>query len=388
MGNELQEKQTPNAVQKTTELSATNQLQVKLIGEIEKTAEEIGTEFTEYGKRCMVNAYAALITQTRAQNISLSDIDGAMLRLAFQNIGYTELNFSALPSECYFDLRKFKDANGVYHYTVAVKPQGAGNEKLVRKYGVQIKNLLPCWLIREGDEYTLPYWDGVTMTQPSWKPKNLDGKVILVIYPLEKQNGRTEFLIASREGIKPNIVSQIRQNAMYAFKDAAAKEAFYRGLDDDAEKCTVDELIRLEKYRDYLSPTYLSFGSREQMIIRKMQNNALKNYPKEYDSTAMRNAVESMFEDNDDSLKEKAAVFNKADVVATVEKEITEESKEPPIADFEVKEDGTVEESAEKPSEEVEETDKQEPPSEEESGSTEETVEESSDDTPNYEDEI
>lgn len=384
MGNELQEKQQ-NAVQKTTELSATNKLQIQLIGEIEKTAEEIGTEFTDYGKRCMVNAYAALITQTKAQGINLSDLDGAMLRLAFQNIGYTELNFAALPSECYFDLRKFKDANGVYHYTVAVKPQGAGNEKLVRKYGVQIKNLLPCWLIREGDDYTLPYWDGVTMTQPSWKPKSLDGKVILVIYPLEKVNGRTEFLIASRESIKPNIVSQIRQNAMYTFKDANAKDAFYRELDEDAEKCKVDELIRLEKYRDYLSPTYLSFGSREQMIIRKMQNNALKNYPKEYDSTAMRNAVESMFEDNDDSLREKAAVFNKGDVVATVEKELTEESNEPPVADFEVKDDGTVEESADEPKEEV--VEEQRDPEELQAGS-EEDKGESESAAPNYEDEI
>ena len=347
MANELQEKQ----------LSATNQFQVKLIGEIEKTAQEIGTSFTDYGKRCMVNAYAALISQMKSQGISFNDVDGAMLRLAFQNVGYTELNFAAQPSECYFDFRKFKDANGVYHYTVAIKPQGAGNEKLVRKYGVQIRNLLPCWLIREGDEYTLPYWDGTTMTQPTWRPKGFDNKVIMVIYPLEKTNGRTEYLIATRESIKPNIVSQIRQNGLYAFKDSKQRDEFYRQLDEDAEKCNVDELIRLEKYREFLSPTYLSYGAREQMIIRKMQNNALKNYPKEYDSNAIREAVENMYEDNDDSLKEKAAVFDR-DVVATVEKEVAEESKEPPVADFEVKEDGTVDsvESKEEKTEQKSET--------------------------------
>ena len=386
MGNEIQK----------AELSATNQLQVKLINEIEQTAQEIGSQFTDYGKRCMVNAYAALISQTKSQGIALADLDGAMLRLAFQNVGYTELNFAALPSECYFDFRKYKDANGVYHYTVAIKPQGAGNEKLVRKYGVQIKNLLPCWLIREGDEVELPYWDGTTMTQPKWKPKSFDKKVIMVIYPLEKQNGGTEFLIASRESIKPNIVSQIRQNAMYSFKGnnaEAARDAFYRELDADAEKLSVDELIRLEKYREYLSPTYLSFGSREQMIIRKMQNNALKNYPKEYDSTAIREAVENMFEEDDDSLKEKAAVFNR-DVVATVEKEVVEESKEPAVADFEVKEDGSVdkEEAKGEPQEEPKAEEKpseQEPQAEEMPGSTEEHSEPSDEEAaPNYEDEI
>lgn len=335
MGNELQE----------TKLSNTNQFQVKLIGEIEKTADEIGTSFTDYGKRCMVNAYAALVSHMKSNNISFNDVDGAMLRLAFQNVGYTELNFAAQPSECYFDFRKFKDTNGLYHYTVSIKPQGAGNEKLVRKYGVQIRNLLPCWLIREGDEYTLPYWDGTTMTQPTWRPKGFDNKVIMVIYPLEKTNGRTEYLIATREGIKPNIVSQIRQNALYAFKDPNQRDAFYRQLDEDAEKCSVDELIRLDKYRDYLSPTYLSFGAREQMIIRKMQNNALKNYPKEYDSNAIREAVENMFEDSDESLKEKAAIYNQ-DVVATVEKEIAEESKEPPVAGFEVDDNGIVEQKS------------------------------------------
>lgn len=332
-----------NELQKSN-LSSTNQLQVKLIGEIEKTAEEIGTQFTDYGKRCMVNAYAALISQTKAQGIAITDIDGAMLRLAFQNVGYTELNFAAQPSECYFDFRKFKDANGIYHYNMTIKPQGAGNEKLVRKYGVDIRNLLPCWLIREGDEFTLPYWDGTTMTQPTWKPVGYDNKVIMVVYPLEKRNGRTEYLIATRESIKPNIVSQIRQNALYSFKGQDAdkqRDEFYRELDDDAEKYTVDELIRLEKYREYLSPTYLSYGAREQMIIRKMQNNALKNYPKEYDSNAIREAVENMYEDNDESLQEKAQVFNR-DVVSTVEKEVNEESKEPPVADFEVKEDGEV----------------------------------------------
>ena len=76
------------------------------------------------------------------------------------------------------------------------------------------------------------------------------------------------------------------------------------------------------------------------MILRKMKNNALKNYPKEYDSAAQRDAVENMWDDNDDSIKEKSSVAK--DVVAKVEHEINEETKEGAIQDFTVDEDGVV----------------------------------------------
>ena len=42
----------------------------------------------------------------------------------------------------------------------------------------------------------------------------------------------------------------------------------------------------------------------EQMILRKMKNNALKNYPKEYDNTYVANSVKNMFEENDESVVE------------------------------------------------------------------------------------
>ena len=87
------------------------------------------------------------------------------------------------------------------------------------------------------------------------------------------------------------------------------------------------------------------------MILRKMKNNALKNYPKEYDNAAQRDAVENMWEDKDDSLNDKPSVAK--DVVTKVEKEINEETKEGAIQDFTVDEDGVV--ANEKPSEEKKE---------------------------------
>lgn len=342
--------ETKNEIAKTETraLSGTLKAQNELVAELDLSAAETGVAFSEYGKKCVMNAIAGLVTMAQSQGIGFNQINGSLLKLALQNIGYTELNYAAMPSEVYFDLRKSTDDKGNVTYTPSMKPQGAGNEKLVRKYGVGIKELKPAWLVREGDEFTYPSFNGIEMTPPKWTPKSYDKKVMMVVYPLIKQDGSVEFLIATREGIKPNIIAQIRQNTLYAFKDYTThkvdekkRDEFYTELNKFAEEHTVDELLAEEKYSKYVNPTYTSGGSKESMILRKMKNNAFKNYPKEYDSATMRNAVENMWEDKDDSVLEKPKV--EKDVVAKVEKEIAETNTTEAVKDFSVDEDGVVE---------------------------------------------
>lgn len=342
--------ETKNEIAKTETraLSGTLKAQNELVAELDLSAAETGVAFSEYGKKCVMNAIAGLVTMAQSQGIGFNQINGSLLKLALQNIGYTELNYAAMPSEVYFDLRKSTDDKGNVTYTPSMKPQGAGNEKLVRKYGVGIKELKPAWLVRDGDEFSYPSFNGIEMTPPKWTPKSYDKKVIMVVYPLIKQDGSVEFLISTREGIKPNIIAQIRQNTLYAFKDYQTKKVdekkrdeFYNELNKFAEEHTVDELLAEEKYSKYVNPTYTSGGSKESMILRKMKNNALKNYPKEYDSATMRNAVENMWEDKDDSVLEKPKV--EKDVVAKVEKEIAETNTSEAVKDFSVDEDGVVE---------------------------------------------
>ena len=354
-----------NEVTKTENRQLTGALKVQyeLMNDLNMSSEDNGVQFTEYGKKCVMNAIAGLVSLTTSQGIDFKQLNGSLLKLALQNVGYTELNYSAMPSEVYFDLRKVTNADGTVSYIPSIKPQGAGNEKLLRKYGVGLvkgTGLKTPWLIREGDDYTLPSFNGLEMTPPTWTPKSYDGKVIMVIYPAQKTDGSVEYLIATRQDIKPNIVAQIRQNTLYAFQkfdgkskvvDEDARNKFYDELNKFAEEHTVEELIDNPKYSTYINPTYTSGGSKEQMILRKMKNNALKNYPKEYDNSAQRDAVENMWEDNDDSIKEKSSVAK--DVVAKVEKEINEETKEGAIQDFTVDEDGVV--ANEKPSEEKKE---------------------------------
>lgn len=354
-------------------LTSGQQFQVQLLAELEKSTQSMGTEFSDYGKKCVVNSIAGLVTVCKNNKISLAELDPVLLRLQLQNIGFTELNYASIPAEVFIDLRKTtikdKDGNEKETYTVAIKPQGAGNEKLVRKFGVNIKELLPAWLVREGDEFTLGSFDGIKQTPPTWVRKSLDKKVIMVVYPVIKTNGDVEYLMASRDSVKANLIAQIRQNSMNAFKkdvtyngktykknDTEARDQFYAQVEKDFDGKSLDEILALPEYAEYINPTYTSGGSKEQMILRKMRNNALKNYPREYDTSLIKDAVQNMFEDTDETVKEPAKVV-KQDVVDAVEFEIaqTPATADAP-KDFEVDDNGVVITPTENQEPQVEET--------------------------------
>ena len=162
--------------------------QVALVKQVENSVAEMGKSFTNYGKQCVINALASLVLYCRNNDIKFGTIDQTMVKLALINVGYTELNMAALPSEAYFDIRKLTkevekedgQVDRVTYYAISIKPQGAGNEKLTRKYGVNVKELQSALLIREGDEYALPGFDGTKMTPFSFfsTPSAIFGQLI------------------------------------------------------------------------------------------------------------------------------------------------------------------------------------------------------------------
>lgn len=329
------------------------QLQAKLLDQLETGTQEMGQSFTDYGKQCVINAIATFLLQCKGQDIPFEQVDGTTLRLALQNIGYTELNMAAIPSECYFDLRK-TTRDGSTSYSVSIKPQGAGNEKLTRKYGVGVKKLHQAILIHDGDNFIMPSYNGLEITPPKYEPKleNMNKKVIAVLYAVEMTDGKTEYLIATREGIKPNIIAQIRQNALYAedFKvpgkpyqvDKKKRDEFYERINTEFENLTVDEILDNPEWKKWVNPTYTSGGSKEAMIIRKMKNNALKNYPKEYDNSYIAEAVKEMFEDKDESLNEPAIAAQPQTVdqkIEKVEQAIENDVADEVVPDFKVDEE-------------------------------------------------
>ena len=273
--------------QELKEIGGAQALQVQLMNELEKASQALGQGFSDYGKKCVINAIAGLVSICKSNGFEIKDLDPALLRLQLQNIGYTELNYAAIPSEIYFDIRKTSKGT-----VLTIKPQGAGYETLTRKYGVGLKKdvgLHNAILIREGDEFILPQYNGIETTPPVYKPKfeNINKKVVAVMYPAVKIDDTVEYLIAPREGIKPNIIAQIRQNTLYNFFkkddkghflkdkndnkiiDTEARQDFWDKLDAWAESKTVDEMLADKEYAGYINPTYTSGGSREQMVIRK-----------------------------------------------------------------------------------------------------------------------
>ena len=350
MSNEVVKKET-KAVATTTTNSALT-LQKQLVGELEKANREIANDFTDYGKQCVVNCIAGIISFCKTNKISFNSLDPVLLRLQLQNVGFTELNYATIPSELYFDVRKITNSKGEVSNALTIKPQGAGNEKLVRKWGVGIKpeiGLHNPILIREGDEFVMPTYNGIEITAPIYRPKfeNANNKIVGVCYCIEKVDGTKEYLIATRESVKANLIAQIRQNSLYAFMktykgkngkeyetpDKEKRDEFYKWLDEYTASMKVDDMLADEKLVAYINPTYTSGGSKEAMILRKMKNNALKNYPKEYDNSAVANAVQDMFEEQDKSVLERKGGQN---VINNVEYEINEDTTEERIDDFSV----------------------------------------------------
>lgn len=342
------------------QLSPAKQQEV-ISAELFGTAERMDYNYTEYGKKCALNGIVAAQVYLRNAGKSFQDINLPLFVLSLHNLAVTELNCATLPAEAFCDMRG---------NVLAFRPQGVGNERLVRKFGVGIKpetGLHKCWVIHEGDEFTLPQFDGLDIVPPKWIPKGVSGKVIMVVYPVEKANGDVEWLMADRASVISNVVAQIRQNALYSFfkKDSAgnlldaygnlakpkgkynpavdtrARDNFYNLINELAEKANgdLDVFLSYPEVKKFVNPTYTSFGSREAMIERKMKNNALKQYPKDYESSIVAQAVSDMNEDYDESLNESPASIEER---RTVVEKVEEETKAPPtgeqVADFSIDE--------------------------------------------------
>lgn len=338
-------------------LSPAKQQEV-ISAELFGNAAKIDCDYTEYGKKCALNAIVAAQVFLRDHGKDFKDIDVQTFVLSLHNVAVTELNCSTVPSEAYCDLRG---------NVLTIRPQGVGNERLTRKWGVGIKpetGLHKCWVIREGDEFSLPQFDGMDVVPPKWTPKSLHGKAILVVYPVEKKNGDVEWLMADRASVISNVVAQIRSNTLYAFMktdangnlldkygglaypkgkyrpvvDVDKRDAFYETLNKLAEQANgdLDKFLEYPEVRKYINPTYTSFGSREAMIERKMKNNALRPYPKDFESSIVAKAVDAMQEDYDESLDSDRYVDEGKDVVSTVESETKTLPKGEPVPDFSV----------------------------------------------------
>lgn len=268
-----------------------------ITGLVTRDFEQCGVEFDEYSKRCAMSAMSSIFQLVQnTDKAEMSDLNTSNLREIVEQCASLKLNANAVPREVYFQLRS-KQINGEWKKVVEMGIEGDGNDALLRQFGNEVAKVHPCWIVKEGDEFTRPKRVGMEITPPSWEQKGLSEKVIAVVYPVQLTNGSIEYLIAERESVRTNLIAHIRNNMMNETfgicKDRykatpeqkqQIKEKKEEILSAVRECDTLDDMLKCSSAQPHISAAWLD--TPEQMITRKLRNNAIKKFPKDMNRMA------------------------------------------------------------------------------------------------------
>lgn len=299
-----------NEVAKQEFTTALSQWSNELTGLVTRDFNACGVQFDEYSKQCAMAAMTSIwqLVKDSDKVKDLNGLDTSNLREIVGQAASLKLNANAVPRECYFQLRTKKVGDN-YLQVVEMGIEGDGNDAMLRNYGENVDTVYPCWLVKEGDVFEYPKHKGIEMTPPEWEEKGLSQKVIRVVYPLKLKDGSFQYLIAERESVKTNLFAHVRNNLMNETfgllgtkKDKNGKsvprtrydatqeekkqiDAKKEEIYDALRKCeTVDAMLACEIAKPYISAAWLD--TPESMIVRKMRNNAVKKYRKDFNSMA------------------------------------------------------------------------------------------------------
>lgn len=257
-----------------------------------------GVSFDEYSKQCAMAAMTSIYQLVKDSDKvkDLNSLDTSNLREIVGQAASLKLNANAVPRECYFQLRTKKVGDN-YMQVVEMGIEGDGNDAMLRNYGENVDTVYPCWLVKDGDEFSYPKHKGIEMTPPEWEEKGQSQKVIRVVYPIKLKDGTFQYLIAEREGVKVNLFAHVRNNLMnetfgicknrYNATDKQLEEikAKKEEIFDALRKCeTIEDMLACEIAKPFISAAWLD--TPESMIVRKMRNNAVKKYRKDFNSMA------------------------------------------------------------------------------------------------------
>lgn len=324
-----------NKNQMTTALSEwTN----AVTGLITRDFETNGVVFDEYAKTCAMNSMSSIYQLVKSSGVAMNEIDTSNLQQIVKDCASLKLNANSFPKECYFQLRK-KKIGDKYVQTVEMGLEGAGHEAMLRNFGVNVDTVYDFWRVKEGDEFVYPKRKGLEITPPEWEEKGLSQKTVRVVLPVKLKDGTVTYLISERESVKVNLFAHVRNNLMnetFGFcenrykatdeqkkKIEAKKEEIYTAL----RNCeTLEDMVKCEIALPYISGAWLD--TFESMVVRKMQNNAVKSFPKTLDVMAKTSflemddsyrAVQEDIEENENSIP-----FDDANVVDSTATVISE----------------------------------------------------------------
>lgn len=289
-----------------------------------QSLKNVGLETNDYQKQCMIGALQKMNDLRKSSDgvKEWSKLDQTSIKNTLIQIAESELSVTSFPCEASIVLRGDQ-------YTFS--PQGEGWRKLVEKYGIGVKKVHEPWLVREKDEFKYPHFKGISIEPPEWTPKGT-GKVIRVVYPVEMTDGEVQYLIAEREEVKTNLLMAINNNLMKKEDKQTKAEILAKAKDMTLEQILADKdiIIRGKVSAAWSGPTS------ENMIIRKMKNNALKNFPKDYHNTFVTTMMEDVEENGDIEQTPSQVIDLTADEDS--KKEVDTEAmsnKKPSVSDFE-----------------------------------------------------
>lgn len=293
-------------------------------------------KFDDEQKQIIVNSVRKLYES----GYDINEYDRNNVADVLYTVAFMRWQPSAMPRHCYFQETKEWEDGQVKNKKLEVKVEGEGNDHVLRLYGVGIKRnefgeaigIGKVWIVREFDEFSEGYYNGVEFTPPKWIPKKLGrgdkkGVIMKVVYPITKTDGTTEYWSADREDLQPSIIKHIEQN-LSSFRREQPSD--FRKFIRELMKMTFDEI--LEKYDDYeleyktkkgytnkvkvIQETYTG-PTGEGMILRKLRNIALRHFPKDFKHLEIEQLYEKTFEEK----YEKPKIEERVQEKLTIEKE-------------------------------------------------------------------
>lgn len=310
----------------------------EMTGLVTRDFDECGVPFDEYSKNCAMAAMTNIFQLVKSSGVDLNNMDRSNLREIVGQCASLKLNANAVPRECYFQLRKRKVGNS-YVQTVEMGIEGDGNDAILRNFGEDVEMVYPVWIVKEGDRFVYPKHRGVEITPPEWEQCGCSDKTARIVYPVKLNDGTIQYLIAERQGVKVNLFAHVRNNLMNEtfgicenrYKASpkqleeikAKKEEIYDAL----RKCeTVEDMLACEAAKPYISAAWLD--TPESMIIRKMRNNAIKKFKKNYNIMAQRSflQMDETYQQSQDEIAEQAnsVPFEEPDISDVIDAEANE----------------------------------------------------------------
>jgi hypothetical protein len=254
-----------------------------------------------YAKECVMNAISAIQTMLEKAGMRFDDpsLDQTSLSGILRQAASLKLNAAATPREIYFQIRSenraAKGSPDKWVKKIEAGIEGDGNDALLRNFGLNVAKVFLPWLVRENDPFKFPSHKGLATEPPEWTETG-SGKVIRVVYPVLLDDNREVYLIAEREDVRNNLLAHISNNMMNEtfgiaesrFKASAEQkkkiDESKRALITQIKDLALEQIVNVPAIQPWVGSTWSEAQNQEAMFIRKMRNNAIKKYPKDFGS--------------------------------------------------------------------------------------------------------